>query len=243
MGDGSISLVSEETSDARRRTGNGRPSHWRAIGGEEVRHCLPRGFVAWFEILERWRIVVRMLCGDGNSCSHASSLQFPTVRDTARQTNSGVASGGAEVNAPVAQFSASAESVSDGSGKKGTFEALGLSPATLGGIKKMGYRRPTPIQRKTLPLALSNRDIVAMARTGAQLMQCLSLPRSALLFPLVRIFQRVRSCRLWQDGCVPAPSTGAAQGAQQHNGRTSIGSEPDAGPCGADAAFCAPPGV
>ena len=31
----------------------------------------------------------------------------------------------------------------------------------------MGYKVPTPIQRKTLPLALSGKDLVAMARTGS----------------------------------------------------------------------------
>ena len=50
--------------------------------------------------------------------------------------------------------------------KSGGFQSLGLSPNILGGILKMGYKVPTPIQRKTLPIALSGRDLVAMARTG-----------------------------------------------------------------------------
>ena len=56
-----------------------------------------------------------------------------------------------------------------GSGKKsksGGFQSMGLSSNILGGIMKMGYKVPTPIQRKALPLALSGRDLVAMARTG-----------------------------------------------------------------------------
>ncbi len=44
---------------------------------------------------------------------------------------------------------------------------MGLSSNILGGIMKMGYKVPTPIQRKALPVALSGRDVVAMARTGA----------------------------------------------------------------------------
>ncbi len=32
---------------------------------------------------------------------------------------------------------------------------------------KMGYKVPTPIQRKALPVALAGRDVVAMARTGS----------------------------------------------------------------------------
>jgi ATP-dependent RNA helicase DDX54/DBP10 len=50
--------------------------------------------------------------------------------------------------------------------KSGGFQSLGLSSNIIGGILKMGYKVPTPIQRKTLPLALAGKDVVAMARTG-----------------------------------------------------------------------------
>lgn len=51
--------------------------------------------------------------------------------------------------------------------KKGSFGSFGLSKFILGNIKRKGFRQPTPIQRKTIPLVLSNRDIVGMARTGS----------------------------------------------------------------------------
>ncbi|KAL0432252.1 UNVERIFIED_CONTAM: putative DEAD-box ATP-dependent RNA helicase 29 [Sesamum latifolium] len=51
--------------------------------------------------------------------------------------------------------------------KSGGFESLGLSPNVYNGVKKKGYRVPTPIQRKTMPLILAGYDIVAMARTGS----------------------------------------------------------------------------
>ncbi|XP_010278989.1 PREDICTED: putative DEAD-box ATP-dependent RNA helicase 29 [Nelumbo nucifera] len=51
--------------------------------------------------------------------------------------------------------------------KSGGFESLGLSPNVYRGIKRKGYRVPTPIQRKTMPLILSGADVVAMARTGS----------------------------------------------------------------------------
>lgn len=54
--------------------------------------------------------------------------------------------------------------------KSGGFQAMGLSGNILGGILKMGYKVPTPIQRKALPLALAGKDLVAMARTGAPLL-------------------------------------------------------------------------
>lgn len=51
--------------------------------------------------------------------------------------------------------------------KSGGFESLGLSPNVFRGVKRKGYRVPTPIQRKTMPLILSGVDLVAMARTGS----------------------------------------------------------------------------
>ncbi|XP_022749200.1 putative DEAD-box ATP-dependent RNA helicase 29 [Durio zibethinus] len=51
--------------------------------------------------------------------------------------------------------------------KSGGFESLNLSPNVYRGIKRKGYRVPTPIQRKTMPLILAGHDVVAMARTGS----------------------------------------------------------------------------
>ncbi|XP_008232484.1 PREDICTED: putative DEAD-box ATP-dependent RNA helicase 29 isoform X1 [Prunus mume] len=51
--------------------------------------------------------------------------------------------------------------------KSGGFESLNLSPNVFRGVKRKGYRVPTPIQRKTMPLILAGNDVVAMARTGS----------------------------------------------------------------------------
>ncbi|KAK0077674.1 hypothetical protein PV325_003593 [Microctonus aethiopoides] len=51
--------------------------------------------------------------------------------------------------------------------KSGGFQSMGLSYPVFNGITKRGYKIPTPIQRKTIPLALEGRDVVAMARTGS----------------------------------------------------------------------------
>ncbi|XP_037277849.1 ATP-dependent RNA helicase DDX54 [Rhipicephalus microplus] len=51
--------------------------------------------------------------------------------------------------------------------KSGGFQAMGLSHAILKGILKRGYKQPTPIQRKAIPVVLEGRDVVAMARTGS----------------------------------------------------------------------------
>ncbi|EDO18419.1 hypothetical protein Kpol_1032p11 [Vanderwaltozyma polyspora DSM 70294] len=51
--------------------------------------------------------------------------------------------------------------------KKGSFPSFGFSKLILSNVHKKGFRQPTPIQRKTIPLILQKRDIVGMARTGS----------------------------------------------------------------------------
>lgn len=58
------------------------------------------------------------------------------------------------------------------SGGGGGFQALNLSPPIFAGIKKLGYRTPTPVQRKSLPILLTGSDAVVMARTGSEFLFC-----------------------------------------------------------------------
>ncbi|KAK7174080.1 hypothetical protein R3I93_003799 [Phoxinus phoxinus] len=51
--------------------------------------------------------------------------------------------------------------------KSGGFQSMGLSYPVYKGIMKKGYKVPTPIQRKTIPMILDGKDVVAMARTGS----------------------------------------------------------------------------
>ncbi|KAL1123037.1 hypothetical protein AAG570_002125 [Ranatra chinensis] len=53
---------------------------------------------------------------------------------------------------------------------------MGLSFPVLKGIQKRGYKIPTPIQRKTIPLVVEGRDVVAMARTGSGKTACFLVP-------------------------------------------------------------------
>lgn len=43
---------------------------------------------------------------------------------------------------------------------------MGLSYPVIKGITKRGYNIPTPVQRKTIPMILEGRNVVAMAKTG-----------------------------------------------------------------------------
>lgn len=56
------------------------------------------------------------------------------------------------------------------------FQSLGLEKDLLQGILRMGYKVPTPVQRKTLPIALAGMDVVCMARTGSGKSLCFLLP-------------------------------------------------------------------
>ena len=51
--------------------------------------------------------------------------------------------------------------------KAGSFASFGLTKFILTNIAKKGYKQPTPIQRKTIPLIMEGRDVVGMARTGS----------------------------------------------------------------------------
>ncbi|XP_019394878.1 PREDICTED: ATP-dependent RNA helicase DDX54 isoform X2 [Crocodylus porosus] len=60
--------------------------------------------------------------------------------------------------------------------KSGGFQSMGLSYPVFKGIMKKGYNVPTPIQRKSIPVILDGKDVVAMARTGSGKTACFLIP-------------------------------------------------------------------
>ncbi|GMM49980.1 putative ATP-dependent RNA helicase [Starmerella bacillaris] len=51
--------------------------------------------------------------------------------------------------------------------KGNNFPAMGLSKLLLTNIQRTGFKVPTPIQRKSMPMILDGKDVVGMARTGS----------------------------------------------------------------------------
>src|SRR5512142_1618363 len=47
-----------------------------------------------------------------------------------------------------------------------TFQALGLAPPVMEGIRDAGFTVCTPIQAQTLPIALAGKDVAGQAQTG-----------------------------------------------------------------------------
>lgn len=49
----------------------------------------------------------------------------------------------------------------------GSFKGMSLVSSVLKGILHRGFKQPTPIQRKVIPVLLGGKDVIGMARTGA----------------------------------------------------------------------------
>lgn len=63
------------------------------------------------------------------------------------------------------------------------FNSFGLKPNTLKAIHHLGYKKPTEIQQKVIPLALQGQDVIACAKTGTG-------KTAAYLIPLVDLLEK-----------------------------------------------------
>ena len=46
------------------------------------------------------------------------------------------------------------------------FKELGISPEILKAVEDMGFEEPTPIQKASIPIALTGKDLIGQAQTG-----------------------------------------------------------------------------
>ena len=56
------------------------------------------------------------------------------------------------------------------------FAALGLDGELLGSLTRLGYEEPTPVQRESIPVLLSGRDVLGQAATGTGKTAAFALP-------------------------------------------------------------------
>ncbi|KAM0719285.1 hypothetical protein Q7P37_005190 [Cladosporium fusiforme] len=57
-----------------------------------------------------------------------------------------------------------------------TFADLGLTDSLCDACTTLGFKKPTPIQRESLPIALSGRDLIGLAETGSGKTAAFALP-------------------------------------------------------------------
>jgi ATP-dependent RNA helicase DDX54/DBP10 len=82
--------------------------------------------------------------------------------------------------------------------KGGGFQAMGLNAALLKAIAQKGFKVPTPIQRKAVPLMLDGQDVVGMARTG-------SGKTAAFVIPMIQKL-KAHSAKVGARGIIMSPS-------------------------------------
>jgi len=67
-----------------------------------------------------------------------------------------------------------------------TFQTLGLSPALLRAVSRLGYAAPTAVQADAIPPALAGRDVLASAQTGTGKTAAFAIPMLERLATLPR---------------------------------------------------------
>ncbi|RKP25809.1 P-loop containing nucleoside triphosphate hydrolase protein [Syncephalis pseudoplumigaleata] len=99
------------------------------------------------------------------------------------------------------------QSVNKKKKKSGGFQSMGLSKPVFNAVLKKGYKVPTPIQRKCIPLVMEGHDVVGMARTG-------SGKTAAFLVPMLEKL-KVHSAKVGARAVILSPSRELAMQTQK----------------------------
>ena len=70
-----------------------------------------------------------------------------------------------------------------------TFRELPISQTTLKSIEKMGYKKPTEIQEKAIPVVMEGKDLIAQAQTGTGKTAAFGIPIVEKVNPKARKIQ------------------------------------------------------
>ncbi|KIW21393.1 hypothetical protein PV08_01973 [Exophiala spinifera] len=139
--------------------------------------------------------------GDVESGANLSDQENGTVQDADLDVL-GEDSGSGDEAVIAAQLAASNRKGTNLKGrtvkKGGGFQAMGLNANLLKAITRKGFSVPTPIQRKTIPLLLNDKDVVGMARTG-------SGKTAAFVIPLIEKL-KVHSTKVGARALILSPS-------------------------------------
>ncbi len=74
------------------------------------------------------------------------------------------------------------------------FSELGLSPALLKAIDRLGYEKAAPIQAEAIPMIMSGNDVVGQSQTGSGKTAAFGIPAVELVDPHVRSVQVIILC-------------------------------------------------
>lgn len=109
------------------------------------------------------------------------------------------------------------------------FSGLGIAPGLLGAVNRLKFTEPTPIQRRSIPVGLEGKDLIAIAQTGTGKTLAFGIPiiqrlaqlkgRGLILVPTRELAQQVDT-ELMRVGRVLGLRTavligGAAEGPQR----------------------------
>lgn len=85
-----------------------------------------------------------------------------------------------------------------------SFSQLGLNDRLLRGIRATGFTNPTPIQSRTIPVALTGRDVIGLAQTGTG-------KTAAFVLPMLHRFDETKRKRGVIRGLILTPTRELAQ--------------------------------